>query len=336
MHVNQFVKQQDAKAKPVYVIFGPDEFLVQKAREVVRRQVFGDADAASGEVELDGRECSLGDCLEELQTMSLFSARRLVWVRNAGVLVRDNREGLLKYAESPCPTGILALLLEEFKTNTKVAKALAKVGALVECKPPYENQMPGRLATRARSQYGKTLSHAAAEMLAEYVGNDLAAADEELKKLDIYTGDCSEISEDDIEALVTRSRQEGVFALGDALADRDCAASLSILGNLLAEGMVAPQIIGALRAQFSKLLRAKTMSRRMSLGDVASRFPVPYRFRERFVAQIRRFSVDGLMDAYDLLAEADLASKTSSGSDRAILERFVLALCTSAQAQPTR
>ena len=82
---------------------------------------------------------------------------------------------------------------------------------------------------------GKQINSKAASLMVLFVGADLRRMESELEKLLLYLGDEDTISEEDVEAVVTRSKQSKSFALADAIGDRDLPRALRLLDADLAE-----------------------------------------------------------------------------------------------------
>jgi DNA polymerase-3 subunit delta len=88
-------------------------------------------------------------------------------------------------------------------------------------------------------------------------GFDLRIFTRNIEKLIDYIGPRNEISEQDIQAVLQRTKQDPIFELSNALAERNQIQALFYLDSLLAAGFHPLQLLAALANQLRKLLVAK-------------------------------------------------------------------------------
>jgi DNA polymerase-3 subunit delta len=331
--LSDFKKQGAADPKPIYVLRGTDPYLMDQGRRHVRQIVLGDADPGMALMELLGSEAVLADVLDALRTPPFLAPRRLVLVREAEAFLEQKVRGdetardlLQKYLEQPAPSGVLCLETASWNENTKLAKRVAEVGLLVSCEMTDARLIPPWLQKEAKGRYGKTLTSAAIQMLLEYLGADFASLLAAVDMLALYAADAPTIDAPQVDALVARGHHERVWALCDALAERQVARALELLDAFWAEGMVAPQIVGLIRPTFRQLVRVKALSHRMGLDAAMSKAGVFYPAQDRVRRAMAAFSDEHLADAYQALVDADLEAKTTP-NDRLAMETLIHRLC---------
>ncbi len=302
------------QTKPVYAVFGPDDFLRQQALDQIARQVLGPDPSPMARTDIDGAQAELAEVLDEVRTLPFLSDARLVVVRDADALIAKHREALERYAAAPSSTGVLVLVCRTMNRQWRLTKAIQKVGSLIECKAPPPRERDKWLATRARETYGKELQPQAARALVESVGEDMARLDAELAKLDIYIGDRKRITADDVEALVGVTRPEKVFAMTDAMAEGDAATAVRLWHRTLASDSQAPyRAVGGI----AWAVRQMIASKQGSPGWIS---PATRRAASRF-------SVEQLQDMLVQLLAADVASKTGLGTVQSAVEKFIVRQC---------
>jgi DNA polymerase-3 subunit delta len=98
------------------------------------------------------------------------------------------------------------------------------------------------------------LTQAAAELLADRVEGNLLAADQELKKLALLSGDDT-VHEDGVLAAVANNARFDVFRLVDAWLDGNPARAFNVLDGLRAEGSEPTLVCWALSRELSLLAR---------------------------------------------------------------------------------
>ena len=220
-----------APASPVYVLHGHNLYLRQQARrEVIHR--FGDeGDAELGVANFDA-SAELAEVLDELRTAPLLARRRLVIFHDADKFVTAHRQRLEQYLANPSSTASLMLVVDSWKATTKLAKLAAKIGEVIDCSDPDDAELPGWVVERASAR-GKQIAPKAAELLTEWIGNDLARLDGEIEKLAIYAGKRRVISAEDVAAVVVATAGPVPYALVNAIAAGRADEALSTLSRTL-------------------------------------------------------------------------------------------------------
>jgi DNA polymerase-3 subunit delta len=146
-------------------------------------------------------------------------------------------------------------------------KALDGAGVVVDCSVPtgsrvadrrVQQQVLQQTAGAALEKAGKTLAPDAFQTLVEKTGFAPRVLAGHVEKLIQFAGDRSRIEAGDVAALLVRTRQDPVFELTEALADRDLEKALGTLGSLLADGVHPLQVLGAVAGLARRLIVAKT------------------------------------------------------------------------------
>jgi len=314
---------------PVYAILGEEPFARTQAIHALREGVLGDADPDMALSAYDGKEApDSASLLDELRTPPFLAPRRLVIVDNAADLVARSAEALVSYLEKPSKTGVLALTLPKLAKNTRLYKAIDKVGMVVTCDAPRDYQLPQWIMSRSRS-HGKRLVGDAAKRLAEYIGVNLPVIDQALLKLSLYVGDRDTVTEDDVEALVEDLPVTTIFKLTDAVGSKSPGRALRLLDNLLAQNNEPTYIVSMIRWALERLIMARTLlDRGLSPAEIGKTLHMrPGFFLDKTLEHARKRTSAELRRGFSLLLETDLATKTSVADSRDLLEHLLLKLC---------
>lgn len=245
-------------AAPVALIWGEDDFAVDRRA----RQLFEEWTRAVPEAEreiLDARADnsaealrSLGRLREALQTLPFFGSEKLVWFRNCTFLGDD------RTAASAAVTGELSALAQELKRfdwrgvrlliSAPVAvdrrrvlyKTFEAIGQVEEHPglSPEDSHWVEQAETFVRRELaarGKRITDTALGRLLSAVGPHLRLLASETEKLSLYVGERSEITAEDVDAIVSGWKQARAFALAEALGDRHLPAALQALDKELWE-----------------------------------------------------------------------------------------------------
>jgi DNA polymerase-3 subunit delta len=201
---------------------------------------------------------------------------------------------------------------------------------------------------------GKSLTEEAWILLGEKTGFDIRNGMAALEKLIVYAGPRTEIDERDVAALVGKTREDTVFNLTNALAERDLPACLTVLDELLVRGTPPLMILSMIAREIRLLLQARLLILQGDLEGFDARMPYPA-FQSRILPQVKtvsarvgdgiytldiaglhpfvqynvfrhavRFSCDTLAACLEALARADVLMKTSGRNPRLLLERILL------------
>lgn len=261
MHATALLKDPSkSKTGPVVVLPGSERSLKHAVVEALAEIVLG-ADEDAAPTRFAGPDTDLKTVRDELQTISMWGDRRLVIVEDASDFVSQNRAGLEKYLEKPAKKSVLVLVVQSWPKNTRLAKAVAKIGLVVDCGPLKGGQLIHWIQETARDRHGKQLTRDAAALLSELAGTNIGLLEQELSKLAAYVGDRSRISVGDVQTLVGGWKAETTWAMLGALRDDDLGMALTHLEKLLTAGEAPQKILGGIGFVFRKLAYATELAR---------------------------------------------------------------------------
>jgi DNA polymerase-3 subunit delta len=313
-------KQAPDEIRPIHVICGSDAFLRREALTAITQRVLGGADEHLAFSDHDGDTAGLADVLDDLRTPPFLAEQRLVVVANADAFVSKHRKALEDYVASPSDCGVLVLVCRSFPSNTRLAKAAARVGRVESCEPLKPRAMTAWLTQRAEGYYQKRLDGEAAALLRRTVGDSLGQLDSELSKLTLYVGQRTTIKVEDVQAMVGHHREEKVFGILDAIGQGDTAAALDLWQQVWTTDRAAPaRAVGGMAWSVRQLLEARIASDR-GHPMPRSAFLLPQGGRTRFSAR-------ALEDQLVNLLDTDIESKTGAGTVQSAVQRFIVAWC---------
>lgn len=318
----------------VYVVFGADDFLRHgELNTLLRRLLGGEADGL-GLTTFDGagRECELSSVLDALRTPSLLAGETVVCVRDADDFVTAHRARLEDYVAAPSPDGTLVLECRSFPATTRLYKAIRAIkGTIGVEKPKGWNEirqwMTSWIETQATA-HGCKLDRGVASRLYDQVGDDHGVLDNEIKKLATYVLPRKSVGMADVDALVGHSREQTVFKVTDAIAERDARKALALWQQVLATDRAAPyKAIGGLAAGLRKLVQAKA-----HVADGGTAFSAKKSLRiftdgGSLDKQLGRFTFRQWEDILLRLLRIDYGSKSGLGNVEEAMEKLIVDLC---------
>ena len=315
----------NAPVKPIYVLHGTDTFLRDAHRQEVLAAVVGDADPQTCVATYDAT-AELAEVLDDLRTLPFLAPRRVVIIRDADAFVSAYRQQLETYLESPVETASLVLLVSSWPKNTRLYKAVDKIGQAVDCSPPEKGDARSWLNESA-ARRGKTIAGDAAELLAEWVGQDRASLDNEVEKLAIYVGDREAITLADVSALVTSTAGPTPFALSDALTAGNSSSALTALGDMLTVRGEEFRTLGMIAWHLRRVVRAQQMVVGGQSADAAMRAVRIFYNKPQFAQLLKRRPMAKLVRDFRRLLAADRAMKTGADATAA-LQQLVVGMCS--------
>jgi DNA polymerase III subunit delta len=310
------------QVKPIYVLFGDDEYLLDVRRKEIVAQAIGDGDAQLCISSFDG-DAELANVLDELRTLPFLAPHRVVIVSQADAFITAHRDAIEKYLETPAATGTLILQAGSWPSNTRLYKVVAKAGLAINCSADRENL--SKWIVDAAKQRGKTVTDDASDLLAQWIGRDLAALDSEIEKLCIFVGDRSDVQEKDVAALVTATAGPEAYALTNCITAGDAAGALKALSGMLTKRGEEFKVLGMIGWHLRKALQA-LQALKSGQNEFAALGKMPYDQKRVFMEMLRRRGTGKLLNDFRRMLRADLAMK--SGADAtAAMQDLVIALC---------
>lgn len=184
------------------------------------------------------------------------------------VATQDAVGGLLQAIEKGFPDNHYLVVAANTKVpkNFKFYKAMAKNGLVVDCHVPAGDRRADKIAQDAVMRQsldqqlataGKKLAPGVFETLCRLTGFDLRTFSQNVGKLIAYCGERDEITVEDVQQVLRRTKSDPVFELTNALAERNKVQTLFYLDTLLKAKWHPLQILAAIANQVRKLLVAK-------------------------------------------------------------------------------
>jgi DNA polymerase-3 subunit delta len=310
---------------------GADRTMALEEYEVPARGAGADPDAgttgggAGGGA--DARQAVVELVLNAAATPPFMTDRRVVVLRDVGLLAAAEVEPLVRSFDDPLDTTELVLVAGGGRTPKALEDAVKRGG---RAHVP-EATKPVDVLARELEAAGLELRADAAKSVLAHVGNDAGLIPAIVETLAAAHGDDSRPLEvEQVTPYLVGGGATPVWDLTNAIEKGEPATALAVLHRMLTvtsptqpKPMHPLQVLGVLHSQYRKLLALDDPAIR-SAEDAAEALggrtsPNAARFRLR---QARALGTDGLRRAFDLLARADLDLK----GERAIPEGVVMEL----------
>ena len=321
------------KLLPLYVVAGEERLLRDEVVGALRAASLAGGVAAFNEDKFTAGEADVDAILAAARTVPMMAPRRFVLVRGAERWDSQEAEGnpfdrLAEYAAAPIDTTCMVVVAQKLDGRRKLASVARKQGFLVACEALDGRSLPGWIADRLEAK-GHTVDRDVAELLAALAGPQLSSVDDAIERLSLYVGPGVAVDEAAVGACVARIRTSDTWALVDAVGTRDLGRALRTLADAYDPRERGLPLLGALAWSIRQLARYQAaMAGGASPDEAARRAGVfqPYRARElgSKARAVRPKEVERWML---VLAETDLALKSSRRAADAILEEMLTRLC---------
>ncbi|MBM4103444.1 MAG: DNA polymerase III subunit delta [Planctomycetes bacterium] len=333
--VKKISKQKNPSSafKALYVIFGPDAWLVRQETDKLLNQLLSPEQRDMALYQPEADKVSGAEVLDELRTLPFLAERRVVLMKDAEPFAEAYGELLEKYIDSPSPTGVLILTVESWDKRKKLAKKVAAGGSaeLIE-KGEIKPWDMGRFVADYAQSKGVRLDYAAANLLVELVGNEPGRIAAELDKIILFKQSAKTISAADVEELIGNNRVFDAFEVIDSLTGPNQRQAFDRLRRMFAADRDTEfTVIGAMGYHFRRLFRVKAMvekgeSQQTALEKVG--LGKKSKIQERVIQQLGRYSLKVLGRLLGELGEMDYQAKTGKGDIKINMEKFFLRVTT--------
>jgi DNA polymerase-3 subunit delta len=247
-----------------------------------------------------------------------------VIVRNVDKLDAGALERLAEYAHDPAPYTCLVLVAAKIAKNSKLYRAVAKVGITYEYAAPKRSEYAAEVVKLLRER-GKAIALTAAQVLVDIVGRDLRRLDIEADKLASFMKDADRVTVEEVRAVAAASAEASVFELCDAVGERDVTKALRVLRRLLDAGETPLGI----QAMLGRHVRALIGTRALAARGVAPEAMSPEigmaPWQARNVArQSGAYTPAELVTSLKGLAASEEEMKTSPTDAGLVIERWIV------------
>ncbi len=316
--------------RAVYIFSGSEDFLMDEAIQAVRRLM----ECKNGTVDvtrIDGKVYSLSHVLDLAETVSLFSASRLIVVSEAPYFAKnaddkDALDRLSAYHTRGDSSSCIVICAHDLLKTNKTAKALMAAGALYFYEPLKAAALYAWVRERIAAA-GKTADRPTLDLLLERIGRDLRRLDGELEKLFTYLGSKKEIDENSVLLATSRSIQGDIFALTDAAVLGRTPKALFLLKDLLSAGEPPLRILAMLVRQFRMLGQTRELLENgCQAADLSAQLGIHPYAAEKLAGQAAYATDAMLCRAVELLLQTDLDIKRGKIDQVLALETLLVAL----------
>lgn len=253
IHARQFA--------PLYLLGGEEPHHLDQLSDAMESSVLEEHERDFNQTVLYGRDSDLDQILAAARQFPMMAERRLVLVKEAQELrewrSKEKLEKLAAYADNPVASTVLVLVHRNKMPDKRLAavKRIQKAGVVFQSDRIRDYKLPDWIEGYVTASK-RRISPRTAQILAEYLGNDLKKIAGEMDKLFIALPEGGEVSDALIEQHIGISKEYNIFELTNALAEKDVARVTRIVQYMRAneKNHPVPRILPTLTNYFARIL----------------------------------------------------------------------------------
>lgn len=320
-----FQEIERGKILPLYYLYGPEKWLIDEAVGQIKKKILSPSTADFNYRAFDGTSDSAEAILESLQVFPVQSPRRLVLVRQADTLGKEQSDVFKEYLEDPNPSTCAIFLGEKADLRTQFFQRLERKGAVISFYSLPEREL-FRWVGRKVEELGGQISEEGLSALIDQVGPSLQDLYLEIQKLILPVGR-RKIQREDVEALTDDTRFSSPFELPRAVVYGNLSVILRRVRKNLQQGDPPLLLFSLVIRQIRRIQKAKEMrAAGGSKKEIEGKLKILPRNADDFWVQAERFPSADFASLWWSSLETDQGLKTSRLDKGLQLERFLFNL----------
>ena len=299
--------------KPIYLLMGDEGYFIDKLTELLSETVLTEAEKDFNMHTFYGVDSDVNSIIASARRFPMMAEFQLIVVKEAQELAKF--EVLDVYAKNPMSSTILVINYKHGTVDGRkaVVKNIDKIGVVFESKKLYDNQIPPFIASYFREK-GIEIDGKSAQMLTDFVGNDISKLIPQLEKLEIALPKEGRraITSELIEQNVGISKDFNNFELQKAIIEKNALLANRIINYLVtlpAKEYSPISTIAILFNYFSNLLECYWLPQKTEQAVMAA-LKLRGSFQARdYMTGLRNYNVNQVMNAISCLRTYDAKFK---------------------------
>lgn len=329
----------------IIFLFGEDDFRSKQKLNQLKQKFINDVDPTASSLSmLDGKNISIKEFNETAGPSTLLASKRMIIVDNIFMAKEQNiLEQIFEYLKekkSDKSENIIIFYDTSIKIKkTRFKKQPLKIDASGKEKPltKKQSQLFNFLSKQKWTQEFSVLSNTetanwakkqieakngkityqAAQTLVSLTGNNLWQANNEINKLINYklsdnkNNQILSIDVQDVKLLVKGNFDENIFALTDAISNKNISLATKLLEEQIEAGLAGSYLINMMVRQFRILLQIRqALDIGQSSRQMISALKLHPFIIQKGINQVRKFNLTTLKNILKQLIEIDFKMKT--------------------------
>lgn len=170
--------------KPIYLFMGEESYYIDELARLLEQTVLSPTEKDFNMQIFYGVDSNVNAVISAARRYPMMAERQLIMLKEAQEL--DNFDLLNSYVKNLMPSTILVICYKYKSVDKRksIVSNINKSGVVFESKKLYENQIPTFIKSYFQDRK-ISIDEKSAQMLTDYIGNDLGKLTKELEKLQI-------------------------------------------------------------------------------------------------------------------------------------------------------
>lgn len=307
-----------------YLLESSDHLLLEKKIDsIIEKEKFQGEYRATYDLE----EVALANALEDLDTYSFLSSKKVIIIKNilSSLTLENEKKHLIKYLENPSSDNLLIMTSDKMdaKTFSKKLKSLKTL--------KYQKLETNPVSFAKNILDGYKISNMDLSYLAELCNNDITKLNSECEKLMMYKIDTKEIVREDITNLVVKKlgdSNEILFSLAKAIMSKDKRQALKLYNDLKAYQIDANSIIGLMASQMKLVSQIKVLKEKnLNVSQIQQNLNLKSSYQVKKLSEyIYSYSYNDIKTFFKKLFDLDYSIKTGKVDSSNAIELLIINL----------
>ncbi len=319
---------QQGRFKPVYLLMGDEGYFIDRLTDLLEEKVLTETEKDFNMLTFYGVDSDVHNIISSARRYPMMADRQLIVLKEAQNLPQF--EELDHYVSNPMPSTVLVINYRHGRVDKRkaVVKNIDKVGVVFESRKLYDNQIPPFIISWFR-EHSITIDEKSAQMLTDYVGNDISKLIPQLEKLVVSLPDgIKRVTAELVEQNVGISKDFNSFELQKAIIRKDLLMANRIVDHFGKNPKEYPMMatVAILFNYFSNLLECYWLPRRDEQSVMAALQIRSSYFARDYMTGLRHYSAVKVMEIISDLRRFDAGSKgvdNVSASQHELLRELV-------------
>lgn len=332
---------------PVYLFYGPETYLRKEAVKKIKERILPASDF--NYTEIDSEQVSLSEIVSLAEMTPFLGDNRILVIKSFNKFFDSKKssargfdtdtkvpsektnageKAFIDYLTSPNPTSCLILEAgEQVDKRKKLYKEILKNGKAIEFSLLSYQNLCSWLIKKAR-ETDKKLSPGVAKEIVLRTGNNLQALSVEIQKIISYTSDKDLISIEDVTAVTPTIIEENIFAVVDAIGEKEPAKAIEGIELLLKQKHQPPRILSMVARQIRLILLVGDALRSgKKYNELASLTGIHPFVARKIADQQKNFQQQQLINCIHYLHKLDVSIKSGEQDFMPGIKMFIYEIC---------
>ena len=212
---------KERKFQPVYIIMGEEAYYIDKLSDYIEQNVLAPEERDFNQTIVYGTDTNIAQVMDMARRFPMMAERQVVMVKEAQNM--RSWDKFDSYLKNPQPTTVLVICYKNGTIDSRKAfmRLAAEVGVVFNSQKKRDRELPSFIEGYAR-EHNANIEHKATQMIADFVGTDLARLASEIDKVLISLPDNDRrITPEIVESKIGISKDYNFFELRDAIVSHD-------------------------------------------------------------------------------------------------------------------